>query len=275
MEPVKAILLIFFLLISSISAETPALTPAPSPKATPTPTTPAPKASPKKTPSTPATTSLDPPNIITILQKAGGQFTTFIKLLRSTLVANQINNQLTGPTQGLTVFAPTDAAFSALGSGSLNSLSSEQQLHLIQFHVLPAVYSLTQFDTITNPVHTQAGNSENGQYPLNITMAGNAVNISSGVVNATVTNTVYTDEQLSVYEVDKVLLPLDIFGHKAAVPAPAPSKPAKSVEDTEAPATPTEVPPPPTPSSAEGLFKLTSAVIAVVLAMDVASVFWL
>lgn len=190
-------------------------------------------------------------------------------------MANQINNQLTGPTQGLTVFAPTDAAFSALGSGSLNSLSSEQQLHLIQFHVLPAVYSLTQFDTITNPVHTQAGNSENGQYPLNITMAGNTVNISSGVVNATVTNTVYTDEQLSVFQVDKVLLPLDIFGHKTAVPAPAPSKPEKSVEDTEAPATPTEVPAPPTPSGAEGLLKLTSAVIAVVLAMDVASVFWL
>ncbi|KAF3442850.1 hypothetical protein FNV43_RR16768 [Rhamnella rubrinervis] len=270
MEPVRVFLLIFFLL-SPISAETPALTPAPSASPKATTTSPAPKAAPKAT-TTPA--SSDPPNIITILQKAGGQFTTFIKLLRSTLVANQINTQLSGPTQGLTVFAPTDSAFSALGSGSLNSLSSEQQLHLIQYHVLPAVYSLSQFETITNPVHTQAGNSENGQYPLNITSAGNTVNISSGVVNATVTNTVYTDDQISVYQVDKVLLPLDIFGHKTVAPAPAPSKPEKAVEDTEAPAKPTEVPPP--PSGSEGLFKKHStAVMGVVFAMGVASVFWL
>lgn len=123
-------------------------------------------------------------------------------------------------------------------------------------------------------MHTQAGNSENGQYPLNITSAGNTVNISSGVVNATVSNTVYTDDQISVYQVDKVLLPLDIFGHKTAVPAPAPSKPEKAVEQTEAPETPTEVPPP--PSGAEGLLKKHStAAMGIVFAMGVASVFWL
>ena len=62
------------------------------------------------------------------------------------------------------------------------------------------------------------------------------VNITTGVVNATVSNTVYTDGQLSVFQVDKVLLPIDIFGKaKAAAPAPAPlaAKPVKGVDDSD------------------------------------------
>ncbi|XP_062117157.1 fasciclin-like arabinogalactan protein 11 [Humulus lupulus] len=173
-----------------------------------------------------------PADIIAVLKKAG-QYTTFIKLLKGTQVSDQINSQLSGSTQGITVFAPTDSAFSNLKTGTLNSLTSEQQLHLVQYHVLPAFYSLSQFQTVSNPIHTQAGNSENGQYPLNVTTStGNQVNITTGVVNATVSNTVYTDGQLSVFEVDQVLLPLDIFG-VAKAPAPAPvadSKPVKSVD---------------------------------------------
>ena len=52
------------------------------------------------------------------------------------------------------------------------------------------------------------------------------------MVNATISNTVYTDGQLAIFQVDKVLLPLDIFGTSTAkAPAPAPvadEKPAKS-----------------------------------------------
>ncbi|XP_030494114.2 fasciclin-like arabinogalactan protein 11 [Cannabis sativa] len=173
-----------------------------------------------------------PVDIIAVLKKAG-QYTTFIKLLKGTQVSDQINSQLSGSSQGITVFAPTDSAFSSLKTGTLNSLTSEQQLHLVQYHVLPAFYTISQFQTVSNPIHTQAGNSENGQYPLNVTTStSNQVNITTGVVNATVSNTVYTDGQLSVFEVDQVLLPLDIFG-TATAPAPAPvadSKPVKSVD---------------------------------------------
>ncbi|PON69274.1 FAS1 domain containing protein [Parasponia andersonii] len=173
-----------------------------------------------------------PADVIAVLQKAG-QFTTFIKLLKGTQVSDQINSQLGGSTQGITVFAPTDSAFSSLKTGTLNSLTSEQQLRLVQYHVLPQFYSLSQFQTVSNPLHTQAGNSDNGQYPLNVTTStGNQVNITTGVVNATVSNSVYTDGQLAVFQVDQVLLPLDIFG-TAKAPAPAPvagSKPEKSVD---------------------------------------------
>jgi len=47
--------------------------------------------------------------------------------------------------------------------------------------------------------------------------------MSTGAVNASVTGTVYTDNKLAIYQVDKVLLPLDLVLPSEA-PAPAPSK---------------------------------------------------
>nr|DAD27968.1 TPA_asm: hypothetical protein HUJ06_029436 [Nelumbo nucifera] len=84
---------------------------------------------------------------------------------------------------------------------------------------------MSQFQTASNPLRTQAGNSNNGQFPLDVTTAGNQVNITTGVVNTTIANSIYTDNQLAIYQVDQVLLPLEMFGPPS--PAPAPSKPKK------------------------------------------------
>ncbi|KAF5737573.1 fasciclin-like arabinogalactan protein 11 [Tripterygium wilfordii] len=188
---------------------------------------------------TPAPAPAGPTNITAVLEKAG-QFTTFTRLLKATQMADQINTQLNNSNQGLTIFAPTDNAFSSLKSGTLNSLTDQQKVQLVQFHVLPNIYSTSQFQTVSNPLRTQAGNSGNGEFPLNVTTSGNnQVNISTGVNTATVANTIYTDSQLAVYQVDQVLLPLDIFGVQAPAPAPVtadkdlPSKaPSKSSDTT-------------------------------------------
>ncbi|XP_021899433.1 fasciclin-like arabinogalactan protein 11 [Carica papaya] len=168
-----------------------------------------------------------PTNISAILEKAG-QFTTFNRLLGSTQVANQINTQLNNSNQGLTIFAPTDNAFNNLKAGTLNSLSDQQKVQLVQFHILPTFLSVSQFQTVSNPLRTQAGNSNGGQFLLNVTTSGNQVNLTTGVVDAMVANTVYTDKQLAVYQVDQVLLPLDLFGLSSS-PAPAPSQLEKTV----------------------------------------------
>lgn len=62
-----------------------------------------------------------------------------------------------------------------------------------------------------------------------MTSSGNSVNISTGITNTSVSSIVYSDGQLAVYQVDKVLLPWSIFGAKppAMAPAPAPLKPIK------------------------------------------------
>lgn len=49
--------------------------------------------------------------------------------------------------------------------------------------------------------------------------------MATGAVNATVTGTVYTDSKLAIYQVDKVLLPLDlVLPSKAPAPSPAAAK---------------------------------------------------
>ncbi|GER51083.1 FASCICLIN-like arabinogalactan-protein 11 [Striga asiatica] len=175
---------------------------------------------------TPGPAPAGPTNVTKILEKAG-QFTTLIRLLRTTQLGPQIDAQLnnTAAGQGITLFAPTDAAFSALPSGTLNSISDQQKVSLIQFHVIPNYLSLPQFQTVSNPIRTQAGDSG---FQINVTTSGNQVNVSTGVDDASVGNTVYTDGQLAVYQVDKVLLPISLFGAPAPASAVAPAAAKKS-----------------------------------------------
>ncbi|GAU38513.1 hypothetical protein TSUD_396300 [Trifolium subterraneum] len=170
----------------------------------------------------PAPDDAGPTDIIRILKKAGG-YTTLIRLLQTTQVSTQIDSQLLTSNGGITFFAPNDNAFSSLKPGFLNSLSDEQKNKLIQFHLLPTFVSTTNFDTLSNPVRTQAGD-DSFRLGLNVTSSGNQVNLTTGIVNATVGGTVYTDRQLVVYQVDKVLLPRDFFVAKTPAPAPAPEK---------------------------------------------------
>ncbi|KAG2595519.1 fasciclin-like arabinogalactan protein 11 [Panicum virgatum] len=198
----------------------------------------APTAAPATPTPTPATPAAPAPaaassNITGVLAK-GGQFNTFIRLLKSTGVASQIDNQVSNGGNGITVFAPTDNAFTSLPSGTLNSLSDQDKNALVQYHVVSTAIPQSQFDTVSNPLRTQAGSSSPGEYPLNVTaVGGQQVNISTGVVNATVDNTLYTGDSLVVYQVNKVLLPAKLFG-TAEAPAPAPLAPAKKKGKTPA-----------------------------------------
>lgn len=171
-----------------------------------------------------------PPDVIKILEKANG-YSVFIRLLKSTSVSIQIENQL-NVSNTLTIFAPTNGAFSALKPGTLNSLSTEEKVQLVQYHILPSSVPLQNFQTLSNPVRTQASNTYD--YPLNITVEGNWVNISTGIVNTTISGTIYEDSQLAIYKLDKVLLPLGIFAPrpKPLAPAPTPVKPKKETNSS-------------------------------------------
>ncbi|KAG2673850.1 hypothetical protein I3760_13G108200 [Carya illinoinensis] len=162
-------------------------------------------------------------DVTKILAKAHG-YTVFIRLLKSTGLAAQLYGQLNNSNNGFTIFAPTDSAFSNLKPGTINSLSDLQKTQLIQFHILNSVIGLSNFQTLSNPVPTEAGDTSAGEFRLNVTTAGNQVNISTGLVNTTMGGTIYLDNHLAIYRVDSVLLPLDIFSpkpKKAAAPKPA------------------------------------------------------
>ncbi|KAK7412484.1 hypothetical protein VNO78_03948 [Psophocarpus tetragonolobus] len=80
---------------------------------------------------------------------------------------------------------------------------------------------------------TLASDSPTG-YQINVTAYGNSVNISTGVVNATLTGIVYTDKTLALYHVDKVLIPLDFSKPRPPAPAPTLAKAPKADKDNSA-----------------------------------------
>ncbi|XP_030454281.1 fasciclin-like arabinogalactan protein 12 [Syzygium oleosum] len=216
------VLSLLFLICTAPTSAQPAASPAPPPELpTPSPVSPPPDSPPPPPP--------PQASILKILEKAGG-FTVLVKLLRSTHVSDQVNSQLSDLNDGITFFAADDAAFSALKAGTLNSLSNEQQVQLLQFHVVPTYLSMSQFQTVSNPLMTKAGGTGGKEFPLNVTTNGNRVSVFTGVDGASVTKTLYTDGKLAVYQVDKVLLPLSIFsvdGTYAQAPTPPRKKPVE------------------------------------------------
>ncbi|OVA11101.1 FAS1 domain [Macleaya cordata] len=175
----------------------------------------------------PAPEAPGPINLTAILEK-GGQFTTLIRLLTATQIGSQITNQLNSSDQGMTLFAPTDNAFNSLKPGTLNGLTTQEQVELVLYHVLPKYYSLVMFQTVSNPVRTQATGQDGGAFGLNFTSAANQVNVSTGMVEVQLNNALRQEFPLAVYEVEKVLLPLDLFGAKPpASPPPPPSSATK------------------------------------------------
>lgn len=60
---------------------------------------------------------------------------------------------------------------------------------------------MSQFENYSNPLRTTVGDASANDFPLNVTTSGNQVNVSTGVDDATVANTVYSDGQLAIYQV--------------------------------------------------------------------------
>lgn len=175
-----------------------------------------------QTPSAPAPSSSGPINVTGILDK-NGQYTTLIRLLNETQVGNQIVSQLNSSTEGMSLFAPTDNAFNNLPAGTINSLTDQQKVQLVQYHVTPKYYSLSDLLTVSNPVRTQASGAT-GVWGLNFTGKGNQVNVSTGVVVTQINNVLRQQFPFAVYQVDQVLLPQELFGAKSPASAPPPAK---------------------------------------------------
>lgn len=151
-------------------------------------------------------------------------------LLHETRVDTQLNSQLYDSYNGLTILAPTDAAFEDLPSGTMNGLSSQDQIQMMLYCVLPRFYSLSMLGTLNGKVSTQASGSD-GPYEYKIKPSGSNVNVSTGVKgNNMLLSTIVSKEfPLAVYSVDKVPLPYALFGPQPPTPAPAPAPaPSKS-----------------------------------------------
>lgn len=158
-------------------------------------------------------------NVSNVLEQAG-QFKTFLSLIAGTQAETQLQTQANNTQQGLTLFAPLDGAFSSLRpqyKAMLSKLTDEQKTSLVEYHAVPMFYTLGQFQTLSNPLSTM------GSYKFNVSAFGAQVNVSTGLVNAPLTSSIFSQAPVAVYEVNKVLLPEEIFGLPIPSPAPSPT----------------------------------------------------
>ncbi|PQQ19505.1 fasciclin-like arabinogalactan protein 7 [Prunus yedoensis var. nudiflora] len=131
---------------------------------------------------------------LTELLTVAGPFHTFLNYLESTKVLETFQDQANKTEEGITIFVPTDSAFSSLKKPSLSNLTADQLKSLILFHALPHYYSLSDFKNLSqsSPIPTFAG----GQYTLNFTDVSGTVHLSSGWTDTKVSSSVLSTDLL-------------------------------------------------------------------------------
>ncbi|XP_028799282.1 fasciclin-like arabinogalactan protein 4 [Neltuma alba] len=121
---------------------------------------------------------------------------------------------------GITMFVPVDDAFASLPpSVSLQSLPADKKAVVLKFHVLHSYYPLGSLESIVNPLQpTLATESMGaGSFTLNISRINGSVAINTGIVQASVTQTVFDQNPVAIFGVSKVLLPREVFGKNPIV----------------------------------------------------------
>ena len=150
---------------------------------------------------------------------------------------------------GITLFVATDDAFADLpGNVKLQSLPADKKSVFLKFHVLHSYYPLGSLESIVNPVQPTLATEDNGagSFTLNISRVNGSVAIDTGIVQASITQTVFDQNPVAIFGVSKVLLPREIFGKD---PAGVIAKPGNAVVGIT-------VPPPeisPSPENSHGL----------------------
>ncbi|KAI5072899.1 hypothetical protein GOP47_0013005 [Adiantum capillus-veneris] len=178
-------------------------------------------------------------NITQVIQSAG-QFSSFLQLMSQTAVGEKFQAKANQTHIGITIFAPIDKAFArAPTSTLLKNITQQQKVSLCEYHALPKWYplaSLQQTDNNVTSTYATYNNAEGGKYSFNVTDEDGNVEIKTGWASASIVSTLYNAAPCSIFAIDEVLLPEDIFGLPSLAPAPAPSTGAPLVSPSTEPA---------------------------------------
>ncbi|KAK7256654.1 hypothetical protein RIF29_30108 [Crotalaria pallida] len=155
-------------------------------------------------------------NITALLEKHGAK--TFSSLIVSSGV---IKTYQSTADKGLTIFAPTDEAFKAKDVPDLNKLTNADVVSLLQYHAAPKYIPYGSLKTAKDPISTLATNGAE-KFDITVSVAGESVTLHTGVDSSRVADNVLDSTPLSIYTVDNVLLPSELFA-KSPSPAPAPA----------------------------------------------------
>lgn len=173
----------------------------------------------------------------------GHNFNVAASLLSASGVLTEFEADEAGA--GITLFVPTDLAFADLPSTvKLQSLSAADKAKVLRFHVLHSYYPLGSLESIVNPLQPTLATEENGagSFTLNISRVNGSVAIDTGLVLASVTQTVFDQNPVAIFGVSEVLLPREIFGKDAPTFSPKPGNEGEG-----------SAPPPLSPENSPGL----------------------
>ncbi|KAL6569411.1 Envelope glycoprotein gp160 [Orobanche minor] len=176
-------------------------------------------------------------NVTALLEKAG------CKTFASLVVSNGVLKvYLSAMDTGLTIFAPNDEAFKAAGTPDLSKLTNAEVVSILQYHALASYSPIGTLKQTKGKLTTLATNGV-GKYDLSVTTAGDSVTLDTGVDSSRIASTVLDSTPLCIFTVDRLLLPVELFG-SAPAPAPGPAS-----ESSPSPAPAAEAPAPGSASS--------------------------
>jgi len=174
-------------------------------------------------------------NITALIEKAGCK--TFASLISTNGLVKTFQSTA---DKGLTIFAPNDEAFKARGVPDLSKLTNAEIVSLLQYHATAKYLPVGSLKTTKDAINTLASNGA-GKFDFTVSNAGDSLTIHTGVDNSRIADTVLDSTPLTIYSVDNLLLPPELFATSPS-PAPAP-EPASSPSPSPAP-TPAEAPSP-------------------------------
>nr|GMC48527.1 fasciclin-like arabinogalactan protein 2 [Ipomoea batatas]GMC70649.1 fasciclin-like arabinogalactan protein 2 [Ipomoea batatas] len=143
-------------------------------------------------------------NITTLMAKQGCK--AFADLLESTGADGTFALNV---ETGLTVFCPTDKVIQGF-MPKYKNLSKDGKMSLLLYHGVPVYHNLGMLRSSNGVLNTLATGGSS-KYDFTVQNSGDDVTLETKVVTAKITGTMYDEEPLSVFKVDKVLLPRELF----------------------------------------------------------------
>jgi uncharacterized surface protein with fasciclin (FAS1) repeats len=143
-----------------------------------------------------------------VVASAGGEAPEFTMLLAAVQAADPaVLEALSNPDAELTVFAPTDAAFNALGEETLTAVLADQELltSILLFHVVPGTYMsgdvVAAFEANDNAFKLP---SAGGQY-IDFSMDDMGISVNGAMLNMDMLDIAASNGVIHV--IDSVILP--------------------------------------------------------------------
>ncbi|KAH7546933.1 fasciclin-like arabinogalactan protein 1 [Ziziphus jujuba] len=122
---------------------------------------------------------------------------------------------------GLTVFCPLDDAMKAF-LPKYKNLTAAGKVALLEYHGVPVYQSMSMLKSNNGLMNTLATDGAR-KFDFTVQNDGEEVTLKTTIVTAKITGTLFDEQPVGIYTINKVLMPKELFKAEAPTPAPAPA----------------------------------------------------